>query len=47
MISSCPTEKETIIKRKLPIEIRRFESLHTYDSTKKKRDESTYVGFEE
>jgi hypothetical protein len=47
MISSCPTKKETKIKRKLPIEIRRFESLHIYDSTKKKRDESTCIGFEE
>jgi hypothetical protein len=47
MISSCPTEKETKIKRKLPIEICRFESLHTYDSTKKERDESICVEFEE
>jgi hypothetical protein len=51
MISSCPTEKETKIKRKLSIEIHRFESLHSYNSKKKrkkkKRDESAYVGFEE
>jgi hypothetical protein len=47
MIPSCPTEKETKTKRKLLIEICRFESLHTYDSTKKERDESTCVGFEE
>jgi hypothetical protein len=47
MISRCPTEKETKIKRKLPREIRKFESLHTYGSTKKERDDSTCVGIEE
>jgi hypothetical protein len=47
MIPSCPTEKETKTKRKLLIENRRFESLYTYDSTKKERDESTCVRFEE
>jgi hypothetical protein len=38
MISSCPIEKETKIKRKFPREIRRFESFHTYGSTKKERE---------